>query len=30
VRKWRFQPARIDSERVATWMSVPIRFKMDK
>lgn len=29
VRKWRFQPARLDNERVATWMSVPIRFKMD-
>lgn len=29
VRKWRFAPARLDGERVATWMSVPIRFKMD-
>lgn len=30
VSKWRFQPAQLDGERVATWMSVPIRFKMNQ
>jgi protein TonB len=29
VRKWRFAPAQLDGEKVATWMSVPIRFKMN-
>jgi protein TonB len=30
VRQWRFQPASLDGEAVAAWMSVPIRFKMNE
>ncbi|MEZ4601038.1 MAG: energy transducer TonB [Syntrophotaleaceae bacterium] len=30
VRQWRFQPASLDGETVATWMSVPIRFRMNE
>lgn len=30
VRKWRFEAAQLDGETVATWMTVPIRFKMDQ
>ena len=29
VRKWRFRPARRSDERVASWVEIPVRFRLE-